>query len=1443
MHGKTKVLGILLVVFALVVAGCTGGSAPISVGLSPSGAQNAIAGKVINLTATVSNDSKNAGVTWSLTGPGALSAQTTTSVTYTAPSPISANATATITATSITNTAKSATATINLQAVSIGMTPSAAQTLEQTQTLGVTAAISNDPSATPSVTWSLSAGAKGTLSGQTATGVTYSAPASVTAASTDTLTATSAFDGTKTATLTINLVPPPSITTASLPAGTVGTAYTTTNLAATGGVSPYTWSVTAGALPGGLTLSSAGAISGTPTAFGTFNFTVQVKDASNFTATANLSIKVNPAPVVITTTSLPNGVVNTAGYSATLTATGGAPPITWSITAGSLPTGLVLNAATGAITGTPTTAGTSNFTVQAADSSTPALTATKALSITIMPALTITTTSLPNGITSTAYSASLASTGGSGAVAWSVTVGSLPAGLTLNANTGAITGTPTTAGTSNFTVQAADSGTPQQKVTKALSITIVQQLVVTTSALPSGAITSTYSATLSSSGGTPAVTWAITVGSLPAGLTLNAATGAITGTPTGPSGMSNFTVQATDSGTPQQTATKALSININPVLAITTTSLPSGTVNTAYSQQLQTNGGGIAPISWTVTLGSLPPGLTLSSGGLISGTPTTATGSPFNFTVQAADSGTPQQTATQALSISIATAPLSVATTGLPNGVQGQAYSATLQSAGGNPPVTWSISAGSLPSWASLNTSTGAITGTPNATGTTTFTVKATDSTTPTAQTATKSLSITVVNALSITTSSLPAGTVGSSYNTTVAATGGTTPYTWSWAAQGGSSLPPGLSISSSTGVISGTPSTNTGSPFNVTITVTDATNPQQTASANFSITITVATLTVTTTSSQLPAGTVNTAYPNNVNLSATGGIPPYTWLQTGGTLPPGLSLSTSGQITGTPTTTTGSPFSFTVQVTDSATNTATASLSITVNAAPTCTSGGSESLLSGQYAFVLKGFDNGTGAGETGPEPALVGGVLTFNGSGTISAGAIDMNLNSGVQTNLAVTSGSIYGVTSDHRGCMVVKTSAGTQNYRLSLGNISGTPAVASTGHMVDFDASGPFTAGTLRKQTASAFGTGAGQVTGNYAFGVSSVQNTAACNNGPCGGNFGAVGVFFMSGGNVTGGEVDFNNNGFLDNSPTAGGNWPTSPGSFTSGSYSISSTNGRGTLTFTPQGSTSAVNTVIYVVSSTEVLAMDVDSQTSTTGSNTIFAGELLKQSGSFSANPLSGAYVGYQSGPSSSVVGDSRVTLLLISASGNSITGNQLRNDAGSFQSKSIGAGITYSVTAQGRMTIPPSTGNNPPIFYLVSANEAFFLDSNTTADSGVFQSQTGSPFSTSSATGTYAFGTIDPEDSNGSISSGVAAFTPATNSINVTQDQNSSGGGGPQSGSQSFSYTVDSTGLGMIPSSGSSCTVSATSTTCQTVFYIISPTKAVVMDTQSSNPKAQLADK
>jgi hypothetical protein len=129
-----------------------------------------------------------------------------------------------------------------------------------------------------------------------------------------------------------------------------------------------------------LTLTaSTGAISGTPSGTGTSSFTVQVADTNSLTATKPFTLTV-VAPLTVTTASFTNGTQNVA-YSATLAATGGTLPYTWSITSGSLPTGLTLTASTGAISGTPSGTGTSSFTVQVADAN--SLTATKSLSLTI----------------------------------------------------------------------------------------------------------------------------------------------------------------------------------------------------------------------------------------------------------------------------------------------------------------------------------------------------------------------------------------------------------------------------------------------------------------------------------------------------------------------------------------------------------------------------------------------------------------------------------------------------------------------------------------------------------------------------------------------------------------------------------------------------------------------------------------------------------------------------------------------------------------------------------------------------------------------------------------------------------------------------------------------------------------------------------------------------
>jgi large repetitive protein len=274
-----------------------------------------------------------------------------------------------------------------------------------------------------------------------------------------------AVDGaglTTTANITLVIAGPPSVTTSSLPAGKVGTAYSQA-LAVSGGVSPYTWSIIAGSLPGGLTLS-AGTITGTPTTAGTFSFTVLVKDSVNIAATASLSLGVTAAAPAITTTALTGGEVSVA-YSQVVAVSGGTAPYTWSITTGALPGGLTLNA--GTIAGTPTAAGTFNFTVQVADSA--SVTATASLSIVIVPIPIISTTSLPNGQVGTAYSQTLAATGGASPFTWSLSSGTLPAGLTLNAN-GTVTGTPTTAGTSSFAVRVTDGA--GVAITATLSITI-----------------------------------------------------------------------------------------------------------------------------------------------------------------------------------------------------------------------------------------------------------------------------------------------------------------------------------------------------------------------------------------------------------------------------------------------------------------------------------------------------------------------------------------------------------------------------------------------------------------------------------------------------------------------------------------------------------------------------------------------------------------------------------------------------------------------------------------------------------------------------------------------------------------------------------------------------------------------------------------------------------
>jgi len=188
---------------------------------------------------------------------------------------------------------------------------------------------------------------------------------------------------TTTTTTTTTTSAPLAISTTSIPIGTTGTAYSTA-LTATGGTSPYTWSVTSGGLPAGLTLSSAGAISGTPTTSGSASFMAQVKDSASNVQTYTYSTSIaagTTTPLSISTASLPAATAGTAYASTSLAATGGTSPYTWSVASGStLPAGLTLSSS-GVLSGTPTAADTYSFSVQTTDSA--SNTATKSYSLTV----------------------------------------------------------------------------------------------------------------------------------------------------------------------------------------------------------------------------------------------------------------------------------------------------------------------------------------------------------------------------------------------------------------------------------------------------------------------------------------------------------------------------------------------------------------------------------------------------------------------------------------------------------------------------------------------------------------------------------------------------------------------------------------------------------------------------------------------------------------------------------------------------------------------------------------------------------------------------------------------------------------------------------------------------------------------------------------------------
>ncbi len=352
------------------------------------------------------------------------------------------------------------------------------------------------------------------------------------------------------------------------------------------------------------------------------------------------------------------------------------------------------------------------------------------------PSLTISTSALPAANNNVAYSAQLQAVGGVPPYSWAIASGSLPLGITIAAN-GALSGTPlvSAAGSGTITVQVTD--TLGNKASVNLNLTVNDSLgFVNPAALPVATLNESYSQTLQALNGTGTVSYAVTAGSLPQGVTLDS-TGVLSGTPN-TAGTYNFSVTATDSATTPDTATQSFSLKVAP-LALPST-LPNGGVGVSYMQSGVdlTPSWGAAPFTFATTSGSLPTGLNLSTAGLLSGIPTAA--GTFTFTIQVTDND--GQTASQTYTITIS--PLAITSPATLTATVGTGFYEQLTAVNGQGTLTWSATG--LPSWLTLDASKGILSGTPTSSdvGTGSFTLTVTDSATPTANTGTQTVNFTV---------------------------------------------------------------------------------------------------------------------------------------------------------------------------------------------------------------------------------------------------------------------------------------------------------------------------------------------------------------------------------------------------------------------------------------------------------------------------------------------------------------------------------------------------------------------------------------------------------------------------------------------------------------------------------------------------------------------------
>jgi len=627
------------------------------------------------------------------------------------------------------------------------------------------------------------------------------------------------------------------------------------------------------------------------------------------------------------------GVVGTP-YVSSISVTGGTAPYAFT-KSGSLPGGLTLNATTGAITGTPTTAGSFTLTVIVTDNDLLTGSTTFTIVVTAPTAADVVTVTKPSELSTIGqcYSSKVSASGGVAPYTFSITSGSLPSGLTMSSS-GQISGTPSGAGTS-VTVSARDANGVTGTATFNIAVAAATQtLSLTTPTKGLDAIVNQpYSLNVSAIGGVGSLTFS--ADNLPAGLTMSSG-GWIHGTPTVTTNATTIAIHVSDSGTP--VATRDASF-------VFTSSAPSWTDGLSLTASVlkvkaNTNFSLVLPLisGWgtnTFTATSSKPSWAKldASTGVISYSPTSSVSSTgtYSFNVTVTDDKGMQATASATITVTSSgtSSNLALSQPSTTTGMVGEWFQAGYGITGGTTVSSFVVYSGSLPSGLNLNKTTGVINGVPTSSGTFNTTIKVTDST---PSTSIKSFSFTISAAASSLAISTPtsgiSGNAGQYFQSETASLGGTGTLTYSL---GSGSLPSSLTVDPSTGSISGTPalSASTNTYTGLTLRVTDGTTTRTTSSFTISIVGVTSTLAIVTPVDGL-SGTAGRAY--QLGIASTGGsCSSKSYTLTAGTLPAGVTLSSSsGTISGTLTSMTNATYvGLVVKVTDSSVSpSATASTS-----------------------------------------------------------------------------------------------------------------------------------------------------------------------------------------------------------------------------------------------------------------------------------------------------------------------------------------------------------------------------------------------------------------------------------------------------------------------------------------------------------------------------------